>query len=223
MASRNRKAEKQRRREERLARDRDQAEQRRSRDRRLKLGGVGIFVLVVAAIVGVSLALGGSDEENSGTAPELSRSELASAPKRLAANLEQGNEVIDGSIESKLAELRGVPVVVNQWASWCPPCRAEFPFFQELSEELRDQVAFVGLDSQDDRGAAEDFLEEFPVNYPSIFDPRAEETASIGGGRNWPTTIYFNRRGERTHVFPGGYATLEQLRADVERYALARG
>lgn len=154
--------------------------------------------------------------------PKLTEAERASAPKRLAANLDQGNEIIDGSIQDKLAELRGVPVVVNQWASWCTSCRAEFGYFQQLSEQLRDRVAFVGLDSQDERGSAEDFLAEYPVNYPSIFDQSAEQAASIGAGLSWPTTVYYDATGRRTYVRQGGYATAASLREDIERYALAK-
>jgi thiol-disulfide isomerase/thioredoxin len=189
---------------------------------RVKLDGVGAFFLLAAVAIGVSLATGSSDERPSAQ-PPLTPEERAAAPKSLQANLAQGNQLIDASIDSRLEGLRGVPVVVNQWASWCPSCRLEFPFFQQLSEELRDEVAFLGLDSQDDRGAAEDFLEQFPVNYPSIFDPSAGEAAAIGAGQSWPTTVFLDRRGEVTHVRPGGYAKLEQLRADVERYALAEG
>ena len=114
-------------------------------------------------------------------------------------------------------------MVVNQWASWCPNCRSEFPFFQRLSREFRNKVAFVGLDSQDDRGAGQDFLKQYPVPYPSIFDPSASQAVSIGGGEGWPTTIFFDRRGQATHLRPGGYATLGQLRADIRQYALASG
>jgi thiol-disulfide isomerase/thioredoxin len=208
-------------REERLAHEAD-AETRRSRQRHWKLGGVGVLFLLDAAIIGVSLALGGSNEHAS-SQPPLTRQEIASAPKRLQANLAQANQLVDGSIETRLAGLRGVPVVVNQWASWCPNCRSEFPFFQHLSREFRDKVAFIGLDSQDDRGAAEDFLKQFPVPYPSIFDSSADEAVSIGGGQGWPTTIYFDRRGGVSYVRPGGYASQEQLRADIQRYALAQG
>ena len=79
------------------------------------------------------------------------------------------------------------------------------------------------MDSQDDRGAAEDFLKQYPVPYPSIFDASASQAVSIGGGEGWPTTIFFDRRGQPTHLRPGGYATLGQLRADIQQYALAGG
>jgi thiol-disulfide isomerase/thioredoxin len=193
----------------------------RERRRRLRLGALGIFLVLASIAIGLSLVIGGSNDRAS-SQPKLTPEELASAPKRLRANLSQANQLLDVPIDQKLNELRGVPVVVNQWASWCPSCRSEFPFFQRLAAELRSRVAFVGLDSQDDRGAAEDFLKQFPVPYPSIFDPSAGEAISIGGGQGWPTTIYFNRRGESTYIRPGGYATPAQLRADIERYALGR-
>jgi thiol-disulfide isomerase/thioredoxin len=186
-----------------------------------KLGGVGVFFTVMAIAAGVALLVGGSDRRAS-SEPPLTPQELASAPQRLQANLAQANQLIDGPIDSKLEQLRGLPVVVNQWASWCPNCKAEFPLFQRLSGgEFRAKVAFLGLDSQDDRGAAKDFLAEYPVSYPSIFDPSAAEAISIGGGQGWPTTVFLNRRGEVTYVRQGGYVTLGQLRADIRRYALA--
>jgi thiol-disulfide isomerase/thioredoxin len=186
-----------------------------------KLAGVGVFIMLVAIAIGASLVLDTTDDRGSDQ-PALTPQEIASAPQHLRANLSQANQLIDASIGSKLNELRGVPVVVNQWASWCPNCRSEFPFFQRLAREFGDRVAFVGLDSQDDRGSAEDFLERYPVPYPSIYDPSASEAASIGGGQGWPTTIFFDRRGAPTHVRPGGYSTLGQLRADIQQYALGR-
>jgi cytochrome c biogenesis protein CcmG, thiol:disulfide interchange protein DsbE len=188
--------------------------------RNLRLGGAGILFVLVAIAVAASLVLGGSDKRDPGRAP-LTPEEIAAAPAHLRANVNQANQLIDASIDSQLDELRGVPVVVNQWASWCPSCRSEFPFFQRLAREYGKRVAFLGLDSQDDRGAAEDFLRQYPVPYPSIYDPSASEAASIGGGQGWPTTIFFDRHGATTQIRPGGYATEGQLREDIERYALA--
>ncbi len=221
MASR--KADKQRRREERLAREQAES-QRRSRQRRIKVAGGGVVALLAVGLIGLAIASGGS---GSGPAsgpppPKLSRAQLTALPRQLEANVKQGNQVIGGSVQDKLAALRGVPVVVNQWASWCPNCKAEFPFFQRLSRQFQGKVAFLGLDSQDSRGDAEDFLKRYPVNYPSIFDQSAAQAASIGGGQGWPTTIYFDKLGQRTLVHPGGYTTLATLRADIERYALAK-
>ncbi|MGI8774935.1 MAG: TlpA family protein disulfide reductase [Actinomycetota bacterium] len=70
------------------------------------------------------------------------------------------------------AELRGVPVVVNFWASWCGPCREEMPELQEAWERYKDQgVLFVGVNVMDSKDNALAFLEEFPVDYPVVTDP----------------------------------------------------
>ena len=108
---------------------------RREHRHRRQLGGLAVAFLLIAAIIGVSLATGGAKKRASDQ-PQLTPAEIATAPKRLQANQAQANQLIDGSIDSKLEQLRGIPVVVNQWASWCPNCRSEFPFFQRLSREL---------------------------------------------------------------------------------------
>jgi thiol-disulfide isomerase/thioredoxin len=210
--------ERERRREESLAREERETGSKR-RGRTIWLGG-GVAVL---AILGAALAVGAGRSGSAGSAAPLTKAEIASTPKRLAANEAQANDVIDAPLAAKLESLRGAPVVVNQWASWCPSCRAEFPFFQALGKRLRGQVAFVGLDSDDDRGSAEEFLESYPVNYPSIYDHDVTQALSIGAGEGWPTTVFYDRRGRQTYVHLGGYASLASLRADVERYALAPG
>src|ERR671920_2554627 len=59
------------------------------------------------------------------------------------------------AFEAQIKKERGTPIVVNKWASWCGPCRLEFPFFRQLAAEYAGKVAFVGLNSGDNRGDAE--------------------------------------------------------------------
>jgi cytochrome c biogenesis protein CcmG/thiol:disulfide interchange protein DsbE len=190
---------------------------------RRALATIGLLATAAVAVA----ACGGDDGANAGpraaAPPEASTGSL---PARLARNVKQGDRIVGegrAAFERRLAELRGHPVVVNQWASWCESCRFEFPFFAEAAKRYRAEVAFVGLDSQDERGSAEEFLRELPVGFPSIFDPSAEVAAAYGAGQAWPTTIFFDRAGEVANVKIGAYATAELLDQDIERYALGSG
>jgi thiol-disulfide isomerase/thioredoxin len=214
--------EKERLRRERIAREQEEA-RRPARAGRLRLGAGGGIALIAVAAVAVAVASsggsGGSRSSSSAPPPKLSQAEARSLPHQIAANIRQANQVIDTSVQDKLASLRGVPVVVNQWASWCPNCKFEFPFFQHLAQRYRNQVAFLGLDSQDSKGNAADFLRGHPVDYPSVFDQSAAQAASLGGGQAWPTTFFFNAAGERVYVHVGAYASEQALAADIKRYA----
>lgn len=111
-------------------------------------------------------------------------------------------------------------MVVNQWASWCGPCRFEFPFFQHLSRRYDGRVGFIGVDAQDARSDAMRFLAKFPVPYPHYFDEKAAVARTFGGGRAWPTTAFFAANGKLVYAHVGGYASEARLRADIVRYAL---
>lgn len=137
--------------------------------------------------------------------------------RRLAGT---GGVIVEGELGERLRGLRGAPVIVNMWASWCASCRAEFGEFATVSRRYAGKVAFLGLDAGDDRGDAEAFLREVPLPYPSIFDPKAEQAREIGAGRGWPTTVFFDARGRRTFVRQGIYTSAAQLDADVRAYAL---
>jgi cytochrome c biogenesis protein CcmG, thiol:disulfide interchange protein DsbE len=186
---------------------------------------LALLPLAAAVVIGAC----GADEEAGGDAPAERPASPALAtkgiPEPLAANRAQANQLIDGAteaLEAKLAELRGHPVVVNQWGSWCPPCRAEFPFFADLADEHADEVAFLGVDIQDDREAAEEFLGEFPVPYPSIFDPDADAVASLDWAGFSPTTWFIDERGEIVFVRNGAYPDEGTLNADIHNYLLRR-
>jgi thiol-disulfide isomerase/thioredoxin len=102
---------------------------------------------------------------------------------------------LDGG-ELSLADSRGDITVVNAWATWCAPCRSEMPEFAEVAREFADQgVTFIGLNVQDDAGAAREFTADTP--YRSIID---EDGALLGRipnvpPRALPVTVILDREG----------------------------
>ena len=78
-------------------------------------------------------------------------------------------------------DLKGRPVVVNFWASWCIPCREEAPLLERAYREYRDDgVIFLGVNIKDARGDAQDFIEEFGITYPNVRDVDQQLTRPFG-------------------------------------------
>jgi cytochrome c biogenesis protein CcmG/thiol:disulfide interchange protein DsbE len=182
-----------------------------------------VTVAATIALVLVTLVLGacGGDDGAAAEAPDYEAA-LRDAPPRLAALYDQAGDLLEGgpqAFETRLRELRGYPVVVNKWASWCGPCRAEFPYFQSQSAQHGTEVAFFGVNSNDGEESAEDFLAELPVPYPSYLDPKLEIAALFDAATEFPSTAFYDSDGELVHVRRGAYASEEELAADIERYA----
>jgi cytochrome c biogenesis protein CcmG, thiol:disulfide interchange protein DsbE len=199
----------------------------------MPLGRTRRYLTAAALLLGAALLVGacgggdgGGGAQAGGTPQAPAATSTGRLPPKLARNVEQADQIVgEGreAFEQRLRALRGHPVVVNQWASWCTSCRFEFPFFADAVKRHRAKVAFLGLDSQDEQGSAEAFLEELPVGFPSIFDPDAEVAAAYGGGQAWPTTMFFDREGELVNVKIGAYATADLLEQDIQRWALGQG
>jgi len=184
--------------------------------------GLGIVAIVV---IGLTQSKGGNDKPTSSTISTAEAQEkLAGSPAPLAALHAEANRLLPGgqkAFDRRLRALRGHPVVVNGWASWCGPCRAEFPFLQDTSVALGRRVAFLGLNAEDNDGDARGFLEKFPVSYPSYTLPRLP-TGEFGAIRGLPFMLFYDDRGRLQYVHQGGYQSQEQLRSDVHRYALGQ-
>jgi cytochrome c biogenesis protein CcmG, thiol:disulfide interchange protein DsbE len=182
-----------------------------------------LLLIAVAVTAAVTLAACGDDEGSgtSGSAPPAAAASKG-APPKLAALQEEQNELLPGGTEAfdaRLRELEGYPVVVNKWASWCGPCRAEFPYFQSEAAKRGDEVAFLGVNSNDGEDSAAEFLAEFPVPYPSYLDPDLKIADGIEGALAFPATGFYDRRGELAYVRNGPYENADELSADIERYA----
>ena len=148
---------------------------------------------------------------------------LAGSPAPLAALHAQSDRLLAGgtdAFEQRIAALKGYPVVVNMWASWCGPCRFEFPTLQKLSARYGKRVAFLGVDSQDSDDAATTFLEEAPVPYPSYTDPDKKIAAALHATLGLPDTAFYDRAGKLVYLKQGPYTNPSDLQADVQRYAL---
>jgi cytochrome c biogenesis protein CcmG/thiol:disulfide interchange protein DsbE len=189
-----------------------------------------ILGLVCAAVLGV-IAVGVAElphgSSGGSTATRLTAAQtsalLAGSPPALAALHVQGGTLLGGgarALRARLASLRGYPVVINKWASWCVPCREEFGAFQRVSAEYGRRVAFIGIDSADAKSAdAVAFLRSFPVSYPSYYDESGQLGMQITDSSSTPVTVFIAPDGHR-FIRQGQYPSVEKLRHDVERYAL---
>jgi cytochrome c biogenesis protein CcmG, thiol:disulfide interchange protein DsbE len=186
----------------------------------------GRFLACAAAAGTLAVGIGACGSGSSGDggtakAPDYERA-LAGAPKPLAQLYDQANQLLPGGTEAfqqELARLHGHPVVVNNWASWCGPCREEFPVFQDVSAKLGKRVAFLGVDSDDSAAAAATFLKELPVPYPSYSDPDKQISALLKITVGLPGTAFYDSEGKLAYVKQGQYSSDADLAADIRRYA----
>ena len=176
-------------------------------------------VLAAAAFVAL-LAYGLTTKATNSTIDDaLSRGEAVAAPGFSLTALSDGRDAgpawqraaADGEVE--LAELRGTPLVLNFWASWCDPCRAEAKVLQQAWSEQDGGALFVGLDAQDAREDARDFIDQFGLTFPHVRDP-GNETQRAWGVTGLPETYFIGADGRVVgHVI--GTVDAAQLREGV--------
>jgi cytochrome c biogenesis protein CcmG, thiol:disulfide interchange protein DsbE len=145
-----------------------------------------LLALVVVASIAVWQVLAGSHSAASDVlvdatgkpAPSFSLPELTGATQKIS-----------------LTSLRGEPVVLNFWASDCPPCRSEMPLLQEQSKAVQGKVRFLGVDTLDNAGAARSFASQVHVSYPIVVDASGQ-VASKYGVFGIPTTVFISADGK---------------------------
>lgn len=183
---------------------------------------LGFVVLAGVVAVGLSQTRGSDQPSKAPLSDKEIQEKLAGAPAPLAALHRQANDILPGGpkqLRAQLASVRGHGVVVNVWGSWCGPCRVELPIFQKASLDWGKRVAFLGVDSKDNRDSALELLEDIPVAYPSVDDGEAQifnDYKLIGA----PSTVFYDAAGKQTYLHQGQYLDREQLDADIKRYAL---
>ncbi len=187
--------------------------------------------MIAAAVAGVIVLLvigvfqGGSPKTVAPSRLTLAemQTRLSGSPATLAALHSQAGRVLPGglpALRARLASLRGTPMVINKWASWCAPCRAEFGAFQHVSVSRGREVAFIGIDSGEASPAdARKFLKSFPVSYPSYYDKSGRAGEAITDSTFTPVTVFYDRHGS-LFIHQGPYPSVAKLEQDIDRYAL---
>jgi cytochrome c biogenesis protein CcmG/thiol:disulfide interchange protein DsbE len=183
-----------------------------------------LLAAALAALVWAGCGSSGSGQDYGGSHPNYNK-DLAGAPAPLAKLHAEADELLPGgteAFEKRVASLKGYPVIANVWASWCGPCRFEFPTLQQLSARYGKKVAFIGVNSEDSESGAKTFLEEAPLSYPSYTDPDKSIARSIGV-RAFPDTAFYNAKGEMVYLKQGPFSNDSELEEDLKHYALESG
>jgi cytochrome c biogenesis protein CcmG/thiol:disulfide interchange protein DsbE len=180
---------------------------------------IAIAAVALVAVVAIGLTQAGGDEEPR----EASAFDLEAAQQRLGPAhgglYDDANRLLEGdAFEAVMRDLEGTPVVINKWASWCGPCRAEFPIFQRVATDRGREIAFLGLNAGDARPAAEGFLAERPLPYPSYEDEEEDIAQELRAARYFPMTVFVEPSGDIAFVKAGEYRSDADLEADIDRY-----
>lgn len=157
------------------------------------VGGAALAVVVVAAVAIVS-AGGGAPED---AAPDIALPNF------------HGETV-------RLSDFGGQGVVVNYWASWCLPCLAELPGFEQVYRRHRGDVAFLGINLADDPSSALAVVADTGISYPLAIDADGATFAEFGG-LGMPTTVFISPDGLVLERYSGNL-TAEQLETKIVTY-----
>jgi len=125
---------------------------------------------------------------------------------------------LDGSGEVDLSTLRGTPMVLNMWATWCGPCRQEAPYLAEVSAGLEGDLRFLGVDVADpDPGAALEFAGREGWTYPHVADPDRTFASALGVA-GLPQTLFVDAEGRVVYRHAGALTSADQLRGLVRQH-----
>ncbi|MGH9249843.1 MAG: TlpA family protein disulfide reductase [Acidimicrobiales bacterium] len=153
----------------------------------------GLGLAIALSLVAVACGGAGGEGGNAADRPSSRESEGVAEGGGGLPSLEV--EMADGTTVALTDVADGKPLVLNFFASWCAPCRAEMPDFAAVHRDVGDRVSFLGLAMQDTKDAGAELVELTGVAYPWGLDPTGEVFAALGGFA-MPTTVYVTADGE---------------------------
>jgi cytochrome oxidase Cu insertion factor (SCO1/SenC/PrrC family)/thiol-disulfide isomerase/thioredoxin len=168
-------------------------------------------------------AAGSATDARAASAPtqQAALTALAGSPRPLQTLHGQSDRLLGSvaSLQARIRSLRGYPIVVNAWASWCTDCQAEYPLLADASVHYGKKVAFIGVDVNDSASSAVDFIDTHRLSYPS-YTASSKNLPGLADLIGMPTTIFINRAGKVTEVHTGEYDAQSTLDDDIQHYAL---
>lgn len=155
------------------------------------------FIMAGVALLAFLFVFGSSNNSGGGDLAELGQFEFATA---------------DGGVTT-LAVHSGEPMVINYFAGWCPPCRAELPDFEAVHQARGDEVTFYGISRDNSTDEWQNLVGEFGISYETVFEGNVEGSFAAVGALGMPTTVFVNADGDIAQVWSGilDEDTLNQL------------
>jgi cytochrome c biogenesis protein CcmG, thiol:disulfide interchange protein DsbE len=177
--------------------------------------------LIAIVVIGLTSAGGGGGTTDPPDSLADAQKELAGAPEPFAGLHAKANQLIGGGTEAfdqQLAALKGHPVVINKWASWCLPCKEEFPVFESVGTKRGKEVAFLGVNGGDKDPAARRYLAKTWLPFPSFTDPDEHISEGLKAPKNYPMTVFIDASGATKYIHSGPYRSDQDLIDDIEQY-----
>lgn len=188
------------------------------------------WLFILALAIGILLIIYGlgllSQPKPPGHLPELPKSgeEKTSRGQQIISKPQEGFSAPDFTLTNlkgetiKLSELRGKPVFLNFWATWCPPCRAEMPLIQNLYQEKGSQLQILTINIQEDPQTIEKFLRKNHYNFPVLLDKQGQ-VANQYWIKGIPTTFIIDQQGIIRAVWVGALEEkdLKALLAKIDK------
>ena len=168
-----------------------------------------LFFILLAA--GFAWILFSADKSGTSTVGKIPAPQTGFLAPEFALKTPEGETI-------QLSDLRGQPVLVNLWATWCPPCRAEMQTLETVYNDYKDQgfiVLAVNMTSQDDPQAVLPFVTERGLTYPILLDDKGE-IAKAYQMKSLPSSFFINRDGTINEVVIGGPMAEALLRTRIE-------
>jgi thiol-disulfide isomerase/thioredoxin len=185
---------------------------RRSAPGRGRLPATARHITIVVALATLAAACGAPETPAPGSGPRATNAATAAL---LPKNVLELPSFDFETYERLLYQLRGTPVVVNIWASWCGPCNTEAPALADAAMRYGDEVQFLGVDIQDQRGPATTFSTEYQIPYPSVFNESGEIHDAMGFV-GVPDTLFYGADGSIVATWSGPL-TSDALRTNINR------